>query len=716
MKKLLNFRVSVFIFLSICLGIVAVFFAFVKNSAIGYFIFGAFVIFLVVNIFVPFMIKCRGKAIVFCVVALFFFLVSGLNFYFGIKKYDEAALEGHYYEASGRIKEIYAYDGGQKLIIENLNVSGNFVGSLDYKIAVYAQGEGDFDVGDYLSFFSPFYDYGLFYEGRFSSYNIIKGIRYYTYCDVSDLTVTDNSKTVFEKVNIFMRDVLKNNMDENAFSVAYAMLTGNSDFMDGEILSDFRNAGIAHIFAVSGLHIGVLYAALDFLFRKLHANKYVKIFCIIPFLFCYSGICGFSPSSVRAAVMCSVFAVARLGGARYDPLSSVGTAGLLILLFAPFQIFSVGFQLSFAVVTGIILLASPLSRLFKFLPDKVSGAIGTVLAAQISAFPVCVASFNSFSLVAVMANIVFMPIMSALFVLTLICTLIAGTGLVPAIILFVPNIVLKGIIFLIGVFDTNIFLVSGFTLGATALFYYCTLLIVSGIINVKRTLKVALAVAFSLIFVTGTVFVNVENNKGTNVIFLGSQKICATFVSDSGGNALIVSDYSYGLSVNRLMRIKNNDKIGTIDSVILMNGESNEDAQLFLTRLLTVYKVGQIICYGEIDADVKTAITASFADIDVGERYDGDPIIVGNRTYEFVLNGKLVKFLAEGRKVGVFAGFGSNHAAYSGAEGEAFYMLAAKDYSENIFALYKPVVAVSYRYDVRFTDAESGGNLYFKLK
>ena len=127
-------------------------------------------------------------------------------------------------------------------------------------------------------------------------------------------------------------------------------------------MQNFRYGGIAHIFAVSGLHIGVIYGLLYGILRRLRVKGFVRLPVVFAALLFYCGVCGFSPSSVRALVMCTVLMIADAAGYAYDRLNSVSAASLVVLVINPVYLFSVGFQLSVAAAAGIIVLGGHLGR------------------------------------------------------------------------------------------------------------------------------------------------------------------------------------------------------------------------------------------------------------------------------------------------------------------------------------------------------------------
>ncbi len=134
-----------------------------------------------------------------------------------------------------------------------------------------------------------------------------------------------------------------------------------------DIEEPFQQTGTLHLFAVAGLHVGIIAQLLWILARLCRLRRTAAAALIIPFLFFYSAITGLHVSSMRAATMAAVL----LGGIFFDrrgfALNSLAAAALFILAWDPNQLFTSGFQLSFAVVAGIILLQNkilhPLLRL-----------------------------------------------------------------------------------------------------------------------------------------------------------------------------------------------------------------------------------------------------------------------------------------------------------------------------------------------------------------
>ena len=215
------------------------------------------------------------------------------------------------------------------------------------------------------------------------------------------------------------------------------MVLGARDETPDEIEEQFQQTGTLHLFAVSGLNVAIVAQLLWIIAIAARVPRRWAIALIIPALFFYAAITGLNTSSVRAALMGAIL----LGGFFVErkvlPVNSVAAAAFLILCYDTNQLFSTGFQLSFAVVLAIIILADRLYRLLlrwwepdPFLPRRFVGNISKLahrtwqaaarglsvsLAAWIGSTPLILPYFHLITPVSLLANLVVVPI--AFFVL-----------------------------------------------------------------------------------------------------------------------------------------------------------------------------------------------------------------------------------------------------------------------------------------------------------
>ena len=113
---------------------------------------------------------------------------------------------------------------------------------------------------------------------------------------------------------------------------------------------------MAHIFAVSGLNIGIIYGLMLIPLKKFRVRAAVRVPVVAAALLFYTGVCGFSASPVRAAVMCAALSLSDANGMKYDALNSVSFAALAVMLVNPVYFYQVGFRLSVAATGGLIVL------------------------------------------------------------------------------------------------------------------------------------------------------------------------------------------------------------------------------------------------------------------------------------------------------------------------------------------------------------------------
>ncbi len=153
-----------------------------------------------------------------------------------------------------------------------------------------------------------------------------------------------------ETISIKIKGILPGNNG----ALLEGIIFGRSSSLQRNIVDKFSNAGVYHILAVSGLHIGIVAAILYWILQRFKRNR-AQIAILIAIGLCiYCMFVGLRASVVRASIMAVFILLAPLIYKRTNPLNALGAAALLILGFAPRQIFQVGFQLSFAAVIGIL--------------------------------------------------------------------------------------------------------------------------------------------------------------------------------------------------------------------------------------------------------------------------------------------------------------------------------------------------------------------------
>ena len=493
-------------------------------------------------------------------------------------------------------------------------------------------------------------------------------------------------------------------------------MCGNDEYIDTELITNYRYLGVAHIFAVSGLHIGFMAVIIEFILRKLKINKYLKVIITISFLIFYSGVCGFSSSSIRATIMCSVLLISNLLGKKYDGLSSLAFSACIVLLINPLQLFCVGFKLSFTVVFGLIILAKPISTLFKFLPQKIANSLGAVISAQISGLAICLNSFGYFSTISVIANLILLPVVSVLFTSLFTLTVLGGITGLEAVFLFVPNYALKGLNLLIEVLDLKVFLVGGISVGAMSILYYALLVVISGRINLSLVAKTTCALVLLFSFVTGVTVSTVKERNCVKGYVVGSQSINAVMLTSKEENVLVVSKAYSSFYLGRLNRLKNVYGVKRVEKVVLLNYQKNIDLQEFTTRIRSVFEINSVYCYKTFDKTESAVLEKSFPQISFNYCKEKEGVNTGkNFDFRYEYNGKSVLINYQGKNISIFTELGKNRSDYDITKKIDLNYYIGADYVEQIGFLLNAKKTISFRKGLWQINGEEYGSYVFSL-
>ena len=336
----------------------------------------------------------------------------------------------------------------------------------------------------------------------------------------------------------FERSVLTG-MSEEVGSVVLGILFGNTESMDDALMKNIRFGGIAHVFAVSGLHVGVLYGFFAWLFEKTglkNTPKWLRFLLVAVVLIFYAGICGFGASVLRAVIMCLVAYAAKLTELPKDMLETLGIAAILVLLLNPVALFGIGFQLSFLAVLGIAFLRKPIGQVcdeltFLFIKrpenglEKNSpigfweklrrdfvGLVSVSVSTQLATAPVLLDAFGYLSGWSLLLNMLFVPLIGAVFSLLLLFVVLAAVLpiAIADIVLFIPNAVWSALLLLFDLMDFSSFALSGITVsGSGMLCYYAGCTFLSDKWNIPKWGKIALTVLLFVGAAVATVVVNV---------------------------------------------------------------------------------------------------------------------------------------------------------------------------------------------------------------
>ncbi len=190
------------------------------------------------------------------------------------------------------------------------------------------------------------------------------------------------------------------------------MLIGLRDEIDPLQFDRFSRLGLTHIIAISGLHVAIFLACLIWLLRRFGLTRETYLLAALALVPLYIAVTGASPSIVRAGLMAMIGLYAAYRNRLKDGLHIALIAGVGMLVWNPYYLLDVSFQLSFLVTLGLILGVPQMNKLLPVKRVKLRGALSITVVAQLISFPLSIYYFNQFSLLSFAANFALVPAFS----------------------------------------------------------------------------------------------------------------------------------------------------------------------------------------------------------------------------------------------------------------------------------------------------------------
>jgi len=432
----------------------------------------------------------------------------------------------------------------------------------------------------------------------YSKYLADKQIYAQIYCQKKEILV---SKTVQKDIWYYcakLHSRIISNLEKSKFNtaemnVALALILGQQQEISQDIIQDYQYSGATHILSVSGLHVGFIMLFITFILRPIpntRKGSFLKLASILISLAGFAIISGLSPSVLRSVVMFSFVAIGshlrRNGNIYHTLLVSI----LLILLFEPYFLFDVGFQLSYIALFFILWLNPILKNIYKpkyKIIVYIWEALTVSFAAQIGTLPLCLYYFHQFPGLFFVTNIIILPVLSFIMIAGIVVMIIAIFTSPPLfmIMIFEKSIyLLNFMIHAVASVDSFVIRDISFNLyhlRAFSFFIICTVVWIKKPSFNKLTLVLVSIISIQLAFIftkaeTETEELIVYNEKNNTLI---SERLGRNIVLysrdtiDKNMNKRNINSYLVGNSItlSKIKEIKNvlyfkNTKILIIDS------------------------------------------------------------------------------------------------------------------------------------------------------
>ncbi len=578
------------------LGVLSQYF---DNVYIGFFIM------LTITIFISKYFNCKNIFLIVCVTSFLFGLNSmrisetKINI---INNYD-----GYNTTVKGKVVEIYS---NEKAYIEVIESNNNF---LENKKIVIVGKVSNYVLGDTLlvkgsiNLFERKNNFGGFNEYLYE--NSKKAI---CKIEIDTVEIVDKNNSYFY---FLVNENVNNNINFENREIIRTMTLGLHKDLSNSLKELYRTAGIYHILAISGLHIGIIYSFLLAIFKKISFLKN-KTYLIIFILLYYCYLTGNSISTVRAVFMCSLLIISDYVNRNYDILNTLYVVALCLIMNNPFLLFSISFMYSFGCILGIGLFKESLSliifrllqhneKLYKIFAKKsFVDSVCIILSVTLVIIPINIYYFNAFNVFSIVLNILIVPFITLL-VLSSFLVVMFGTIKI-IVVVFSPIITVVFYIFniLLNTFNYLQFgniLVQTPSILSIVLYYIFIYFFISYMVEKNRINRKIILVSFIALLI-----LNIYPRNDSIVFLNDTYKNQLNVVVQSGNRTILISNNSSGN-----MYLFNNylDYVGVKEADIYININSNfllrneiEDEARFKTLILPSNTVenGDKISYNEL--------------------------------------------------------------------------------------------------------------------
>ena len=264
-----------------------------------------------------------------------------------------------------------------------------------------------------------------------------RGIAYTQHIDARALQVVGHRSTVSSRLAQWrgglLQHILTSRLSTSSRALLAAMLLGDRRLVSDEMQASFAGSGIAHVLALSGLHVGIIAMLLWWLLFPLDYLR-LKKWRLALSLLCISGFAvftGASPSVVRSSIMIGFTMAAVIFYRRTSSLNALVAAALLILVLWPASLFSVGFQLSFSTVAALLIVNRMIDlrrRHWSPITNYVVSLLVASAVAAVTTWALTAHYFHSISLLSVLSNVLVVPVMVPVMIVGAACLFTIACG------------------------------------------------------------------------------------------------------------------------------------------------------------------------------------------------------------------------------------------------------------------------------------------------
>lgn len=401
----------------------------------------------------------------------------------------------------------------------------------------------------------------------------------------------DSIKILNENSNPFIKlknRVIKHVNSYKDSSYLYAFILGKAELISDEVLTSYRENGISHLFALSGLHVSIFSSILLFILKKLRFKEILNYILIFIFLLLFSFITGFSPSILRATLLFFLLGINKVFYLNIRTLDILYLVFIILVIINPFIIYNLSFILSFTAAFFLIFSSDLLKGKNYFVSlFKVS------LLSYFASLPLSIYYFGYTNLLGTILNLVFVPLVSfVVFPLTLITFIISKFYLI----LNITTNLLESLSLLFNKFKIIIYFPR---INLIFVFIYLSILML--FIKFKKKICLYLIIVLLIFFKirpymdNNTYIYYIDVGQGDSILVV-TPHLNKTILIDTGGIVSFNENYKSNIVKNKTIPFFRRIGINKVDYLFLTHGdydhagEANELLSNFCVKKVFINK------------------------------------------------------------------------------------------------------------------------------
>jgi competence protein ComEC len=245
-------------------------------------------------------------------------------------------------------------------------------------------------------------------------YFYARNIRFKIYSEGFEVVTSRYKKSslILYKIKKNISNKINKIYPEKEASIINTMLLGDKETLSDEIKSDYKMAGISHLLAISGLHITIIGFSLFNIVRSIIRNNKLSVSLTICILILYCIITGSNISTVRATIMISIMLLSYFFDRKYNISSSLSISAIVLLVINPYQLFDVGFLLSYFAVIGIVIVGQKLNTKYNKSNSSIVSTLFITIGASLSTYPIILWFFYEIPTYGILINIIVVGVMT----------------------------------------------------------------------------------------------------------------------------------------------------------------------------------------------------------------------------------------------------------------------------------------------------------------